>query len=104
MTCGTSVLRGANLYGTDLGGADLGDKKLIGTRPVIIIGPIGSRGAYLTGYNTDGGVMVMTGCFFGTIEEFLSAVKSTHGDNEHRREYECAIMLIREHCRIWGDK
>lgn len=103
-------LRGAELGGAELGGADLhgadlgGDRKLIGERPVLMIGPIGSRCDYLTAYITDKGVMVQAGCFFGTASEFETACAETHGDNNHAREYKAALALIAAHAEIWTPK
>src|SRR5450830_108579 len=66
---------GANFEGADLGGAYLGgaylrgayledQSKLTGERPVLTIGPLGSRCDYLTIYRTDKGLRVKAGCFF----------------------------------------
>jgi uncharacterized protein YjbI with pentapeptide repeats len=108
-------LRGADLYGADLRGADLrgadlrgaylyGAGKLIGDRPIIQISPIGSRGDFLTAYLTDNGIFLKTGCFFGTVEKFKSAIKETHGENKHAEEYLAAIALIETHARIYTPK
>jgi hypothetical protein len=97
-------LTGANLSGADLRGAKLGDKTLVGERPVLIIGPIGSRCDYLTVYLTDAGVMLCAGCFFGTIDEFAIKLIDTHGTNDHRREYEAALVFIAAHAEIWTPK
>ena len=44
-------LCGANLRGADLCGADMdGKAKLMGDRPVLMVGPIGSRCDYMTAY------------------------------------------------------
>ena len=94
-------LGGANLGGAYLGGAYLGGKKLVGDRPVLTIGPIGSRSEYLQAYVTDAGVMVRAGCFFGTRDGFEAAVKKTHGDRAHGREYVAALALIDAHARLW---
>ncbi len=100
-------LRGADLRGADLRGADLrsadlgGGKKLVGDRPVLTIGPIGSRSDYLRAYVTDAGVMVRAGCFFGTRDGFEAAVNKTHGDSAHGREYVAALALIDAHARLW---
>ena len=109
--CGADLrdadLRGANLSGADLRGANLcgadlgGGKKLVGDRPVLTIGPIGSRSDYLQAYVTDAGVMVRAGCFFGARDEFEAAVKKTHGDRAHGREYVAALALIDAHARLW---
>ena len=46
-----AVKDGANLGGSNLCGSNLcGGEKLIGERPVFVIGPIGSRCDYLTAY------------------------------------------------------
>src|SRR3990167_7974172 len=87
-------LSGADLSRADLSGADLsgaylrgaylrgaiveGARKLIGTRPILQIGLLGSRCAYLLAYLTDQGICIRAGCFFGTLEEFRSAVSKTH--------------------------
>ena len=100
-------LSGADLSGAYLRGAYLrgaiveGARKLIGTRPILQIGLLGSRCAYLLAYLTDQGICIRAGCFFGTLEEFRSAVSKTHGTNDHRREYMAAITMIEEFAKIW---
>ena len=95
-------LSGADLRGAYLSGADLSNKKLIGNRPVLQIGPIGSRCDYLVACLTDSGVMVKAGCFFGTIAEFSDAVQKTHGDSDHGQEYRMAMLMIESHAAIWS--
>ena len=98
-------LAGADLAGADLAGAKLtGSLTLVGARPVIQIGPIGSRAALLSAYLTDGGVYVRTGCFFGTLKKFGEAVTDEHGDNAHGTEYRAAIALIEAHAAPWTPK
>ena len=105
-----AYLRGAYLDGADLGGANLdganlrGAGKLIGDRPIIQISPIGSRSDFLTAYMTDNGIFLKTGCFFGTVENFKSAIKNTHGDNAHADEYSAALALIETHAKIYTPK
>ena len=105
-------LEGANLEGANLAGAYLAranlagakfsdDKLLIGKRPYMAIGPIGSRCAMVTLWITDKGPMVKAGCFTGTLEEFAAAVTKTHGTNDHAKEYEMAILVFESHCSIW---
>ena len=95
-------LRGANLRGADLGGANLGgDMKLIGERPVFIVGPIGSRSDCFTAYLTDKGIYLRAGCFFGTVIEFTTKLGQEHGTNEHAQEYMAALMLIDCHAKLW---
>ena len=59
----------------------------------LLIGPIGSRADFMTWTRSDN--CIATGCFRGTIEEFLAAVRETHGDNEHTQAYRAAVKFIR---------
>lgn len=97
---------GANLSWANLSRSNLdnGEKITGSERPILQIGPIGSRSAYLVGYATDKGLMVRAGCFFGTISEFAKNVKATHGDNEYGREYAAAIRMMKSHAKIWEVK
>ena len=94
-------LAGANLAGANLAGANLAGAKLIGKRPIIQIGPIGSRSSYVVAYLTDAGVRVRAGCFFGSLDKFRAAVIKTHGESIHAREYAAAIALIEMHAECW---
>jgi len=99
---GGANLYGANLGGANLGGAYLGGKKLVGKRPFLQIGPIGSRADHLLAFITDSGVMIQAGCFFDTCAQFKQAVRETHGDNAHAREYLAALVLIDAHAAAWA--
>ena len=94
-------LRCAYLRGAYLRSADLSGIKLIGDRPIMQIGPIGSRSDYLVAHLTDSGVMIRAGCFFGSLEKFRAACIETHGDNAHGREYAAVIAMIEAHAQIW---
>ena len=108
-------LRGANLSGAYLSGADLrganlrganlsGEVRLIGARPVVQVGPIGSRSDWLIVYLTDGGIRIDAGCQRQiTREAFEARVSDTHGDNQHAREYRAALAYIDAHAAIWSD-
>ena len=98
---GGAYLRGADLGGAYLSGANLGGKKILGDRPVLILGPLGTDSRYLTAYLTDGGVMVQTGCFFDTLNQFAVRVGEVHGKSNHGREYRAVIALIEAHAAIW---
>ena len=95
-------LRGAYLRGAYLRGAYLSGKKLIGDRPVLQTGPIGSRGDCLLSFITDGGVILRTGCFEGSRDEFAAAVEKTHGASAHGDEYRAALVLIDAHAKAWA--
>ena len=115
-------LYGANLYGADLRSADLGDAnlrradlgdanlgdanlgdagKLTGDRPYFAVGPIGSRQDVLSAFQTEKGVFLRAGCFFGTVEEFSAKLQDEHGDNRHAVEYRAALVLIAAHYSAW---
>jgi hypothetical protein len=96
-----AYIAGANLTGAYLAGANGQKHTLIGNRPVLVIGPLGSRCAYLTKFMTDAGVYVRAGCFWNTLDAFKAAVAETHGDNNHGREYRAAIALIEAHAELW---
>lgn len=98
---GGAYLYGAYLYGADLGGAYLEDKsKLVGKRPIIQIGPIGSRCAYFVAYLTDKGLRLRAGCFFGTRAEFEERL--TQSDECTQKEYRAALALIEVHDDLWS--
>ena len=99
--CGAD-LRGANLCGADLRDANLcGDRKLIGDRPFMQIGPIGSRSDYLIAHITDKGLMLRAGCFFGSVDAFELALDAEYGNNNHAKEYRAALALIDKHAELW---
>ena len=100
------ILSGAHLSGTNLEGAYMhgedGEKiTLVGRRPILQIGPIGSGSRYRLALLTDQGLRLQTGCFFGTREQFEEKLTDTHGDNEHAKEYRAALALIEAHERLW---
>ncbi len=98
-------LSGANLRDADLSGANLRDGvRLIGDRPVVQVGPIGSRSDWLVAYLTDGGIRIDAGCQRQiTRAEFETRLANTHGDNQHAREYRAALAYIDAHAAIWSD-
>ena len=98
-------LRSANLYGADLRSANLGDcGKLTGDRPFFQVGPIGSRSDNLLAFQTEKGVYLRAGCFFGSLEEFGEKLEAEHGDNQHGKEYKAALFLVEAHFALWGAK
>ena len=99
-------LAGANLARASLARASLVDAKvrtkagveatLTGARPIIQIGPIGSRSATLTVLRTDAGMLAQTGCFGpAPLDEFAAAVEREHGATKHGDDYRAAIALAR---------
>lgn len=64
------------------------------TGDVLKIGPIGSRNAVLTAYKSKGVIWLFTGCFTGTLDEFIRKVHITHEGNSHERDYLLACEMI----------
>ena len=80
-----------------------GNAKVCGNEDYLVIGPIGSRAAFTTFYRRDGGeIMVVCGCFHGTIDEFEKKVDQTHSNNDHAKAYHTAAQLAR--IRMRSDK
>lgn len=73
-----------------------GSARVEWTRQVLEVGPIGSRDDALTVIWQPSGLLVTTGCFHGTLDEFAAAVTATHGDDEYTREYRLAIAFAVE--------
>ena len=109
-------LSGANLSRADLSGANLSradlscaylknNEKLVGERPILQVGPIGSRCAYFVAYITDQGLRFDAGCQRQiTREVFEDRLTELHGENEHAKEYRAALALIDAHAEIWAPK
>ena len=100
-----AYLSGADLRGANLRGANLsGEVRLIGARPVVQVGPIGSRSDWLIAYLTDGGIRIDAGCQRQiTRAEFETRLANTHSDDQHAREYRAALAYIDAHAAIWSD-
>lgn len=98
-----AVRRGADLRGADLRDANLRDAdlrdagKITSVDDILLIGPIGSRADYTHIYRTDKGIFIKCGCFFGTVEEFASKVKDTHGDNKYANQYLKVIDFVNKY-------
>ena len=95
-------LRGANLSGANLRSAVVNGLRLVGDRPLIQIGPIGSELRTISVWLTEGGIRVQAGCFFGSRDEFAAQVMETHGDGIHGREYRACLPLIDMHAELWA--
>ena len=99
---GDANLRGANLRGADLRGAKVGDEAmLVGSRPIVQIGPIGSRNDWLLAFWCgDAGVRISTGCQQQITEAyFLERLAYAHGEGEqaniHAQHYIEALAFAK---------
>ena len=73
-----------------------GDAEVYGNADLMWISKIGSRNDTITFARTkELKIIVATGCFEGTIDEFENKVKETHGENEHAKAYFLAIQLAK---------
>ena len=64
----------------------------------MVICNIGSRHDNTIFYKCeDNSIRVICGCFHGTLDEFVSKVKETHGDNKYAKEYLAAIEMCKVH-------
>ena len=93
-------LRGANLAGAKVGGG--GDEAtLVGSRPVVQIGPIGSRNDwFLVFWCGDAGVRISAGCQKQISESyFLRRLADAHGEgdqaNIHAQHYIEALAFAK---------
>ena len=65
------------------------------SRPVVLLGPIGSRNDMLSVYQCDdGGILIRAGCFLGRRDEFAAAVAQTHKSGQYADEYRAALAFI----------
>ncbi len=58
-----------------------------------MVSPIGSRSSSIT--FTKSNMSVTTGCWHGTIEEFILAAKKTHGNNQHAKNYLALVKFVK---------
>lgn len=65
------------------------------TQDYLVVGPIGSRDAYTTFYRTASDIWVSCEWFVGSIDEFETEVRKTHGNNQYVRAYIGAIILAK---------
>ena len=77
--------------------ARIGQRAVINnTRDCMVMGPIGSRDDILTCFRHGKKLIVATGCFTGTLEEFEDRVKTVYVRYSlHRNHYMAAIAFFR---------
>ena len=98
-------LSGANLSGANLSGAKVGvgddEAALVGLRPIVQIGPIGSRSDWLLVFWCgDAGVRISVGCQQQITEAyFLARLAEAHGEGEqaniHAQHYLEALAFAK---------
>ena len=72
------------------------------TQDYLVVGPIGGRDDYTTFYRTKTGIWVCCGCFSGSIDEFLQAVKTKNKGTRYEQDYIAAAEFAK--LKVWGTK
>lgn len=86
-----------NFIGATFDNVGYRDSIIKNTHDVVCIGNIGSRKFYTTVFNTNNGIFVSCGCFFGTLKEFKKRVLITHKDSpQYKKEYLDMIDYIQK--------
>lgn len=66
------------------------------TSDIMSFNGVGSSCGILTAMRaSNGGILIMRGCFHGTIDEFAAAVEETHGASKFGSEYRLLVQFIR---------
>lgn len=78
-----------------------GDARVSGDADYIYLKGFGSHNRSTTMFRAkDGNICVSCGCFSGTLEEFESKVKETHGSNKFAREYLALVEAAKIHFEV----
>jgi hypothetical protein len=94
-------LTGANLAGADLTCANLAGADLDLKYCFLSISPIGSENGCLWVMRGDDGILKYNrGCFSGTEQEFVAAVKKKHAGTPYETKYLAAVEFIK--CQLSG--
>ncbi len=96
--CGANLyganLCGANLYGTDqLKGKPKNCSEKLKIQDYCLFERFGSENRRTLFFQTEIGIVVQCGCFWGTIEAFKKQVKKVHGKNKHGKCYQMMAQL-----------
>ena len=63
--------------------------------PFIRINNIGSRMDGCIIFNLKDGIFIRSGCWFGTVEDFIEKVRETHKGNKYEKQYLLAVKLAK---------
>ena len=78
-----------------------GDARVSGDADYIYLKGFGSYNRSTTMFRAKGGnICVSCGCFSGTLQEFESKVKETHGNNKFAREYLALVEVAKIHFEV----
>ena len=77
------------------------DALIFSNADYIYLKGFGSHNRSTTMFRTKGGnICVSCGCFSGTLQEFESKVKETHGNNKFAKEYLALVEVARIHFEV----
>ncbi|HAU88316.1 MAG TPA: hypothetical protein DCW90_23425, partial [Lachnospiraceae bacterium] len=75
--------------------------RVYGNADYICLRGFGSQNRNTTMFKENSGnICVSCGCFSGTLQEFESKVKETHGNNKFAREYLALIEAAKIHFEV----
>ena len=78
-----------------------GDAQVSGDADYICLKGFGSHNRSTTMFRAkSGNICVSCGCFSGTLEEFESKVKETHGNNKFAKEYLALVEAAKIHFEV----
>ena len=78
-----------------------GDACVYGYADYILLSGFGSHNRSTTMFKEkSGNICVSCGCFSGTLQEFESKVKETHGNNKFAREYLALVEAAKIHFEV----
>jgi hypothetical protein len=84
---------GASMDGANMDGANI--------KRILQVGPVGSRKSYLVCFQTDKGIKINAGCWWGTDKEFVARVTKVHGDTIYAKEYTATIKFIQQYFKLY---
>ena len=95
-------LRSADLRSADLRSADLSsaklkpinDKEVIVNDFMVVIG-LGSQNRQTIIFDTNIGIVLQCGCFYGTEKDFKKQVREVHGGTNYQKEYMEMLKLAK---------
>lgn len=85
-------LRGCKFHGAILDNADMSGCNIRGAAGILAIGPVGSRGDMLYAVIHPDCLMVKTGCFWGTLDEFKAEVDEKYEGDPSHEQYNRAVI------------
>lgn len=90
-------LRSVDLFGINLSGADLSGAYLSGAKNIYTFGPVGKNNRIAYAVKHDNCVMVQLGCFWGTSDQAIDAIRNKYGENSsYESQIKLAVRILQE--------